>query len=64
MESITKHRIVSVDPDSPAYDAGIEAGDFLLSVNGEPIIDIIDYEQLTANEEITVLFSKEGGINL
>lgn len=58
MESITKHRIVSVDSDSPAYDAGIEAGDFLLSVNGEPIIDIIDYEQLTANEEITVLFLK------
>lgn len=59
MESIKKHRIVSVDPDSLAFEAGVEAGDVLLSVNGEQITDIIDYEDLITNEEVIIVFAKK-----
>lgn len=59
MENLKKHRILAVDKGSLAEEAGIEAGDFLLSVNGEKIVDIIDYEDLITNEEITVCFEKE-----
>ncbi|MBQ9832663.1 MAG: DUF512 domain-containing protein [Clostridia bacterium] len=58
MENKTKHKIISVDNDSPASELGITAGDFLLSVNGEKIVDIIDYEQLISNENVVMCFEK------
>ena len=47
------HQIISdVLPGSPAERAGLLRGDTLLSINGEPVIDLVDYEYLTANETI------------
>lgn len=43
-----EQRIVEVTPGSPAARAGVAAGDTLLSVNDEPVLDLIDYEYLTA----------------
>lgn len=40
--------ITYVVPGSPADYAGILSGDVLLSINGEPVLDLIDYEHLTA----------------
>ena len=45
-----KNVITSVMPDSIAEEVGIEENDILLSVNGEKIVDIIDYRFLTNDE--------------
>lgn len=37
-------KIHSVKPDSPAFHAGIKAGEALLSINGHEICDILDYQ--------------------
>lgn len=61
-------RIASVVPDSPAYDAGFEAGCFVTSVDGSPVRDVIDWRWLSAEEAITVgyrdLDGDEGSIEL
>ena len=38
------HRIVSIDPHSPASRAGIRPGDRLSSVNGETVVDGVTLE--------------------
>ncbi len=56
-----KHKILSVDPDSIAEEMGIEGGDYLLSINDEPVEDIFDYRFMTNEEELTVLIEKADG---
>ena len=50
-------RIQSVSPGSPAAAAGINAGDHILSINKEPVLDEIDYQALSAEEKLTVTVS-------
>ena len=38
-----KHKIQAVEPGSIAEELELEAGDFLLSINGNEIEDIFDY---------------------
>ena len=55
-------RILSVTPGSPADQAGIRADELILSINGEPILDEIDYQALSAEKKldvVTVSDSKE-----
>ncbi len=47
-------RIASVEVDSPAYDAGFEAGCYVVSVDGHPIRDLIDWRWLTSEDCIAV----------
>lgn len=55
-------QIVSdVLPGSPAELAGIETGDALLEIDGEPVIDLVDYEHLTAREGFTLETRKKTG---
>ena len=56
-----KNVITSVMPDSIAAEVGIEENDILLSVNGEKIVDIIDYRFLTNDEEIVLEIQKPNG---
>lgn len=56
-----KNVITSVMPDSIAEEVGIEENDILLSVNGEKIVDIIDYRFLTNDEEIVLEIQKPNG---
>ncbi|KJU84443.1 PDZ/DHR/GLGF domain protein, partial [Candidatus Magnetobacterium bavaricum] len=42
MKDQPANKILSVDPDSPAAEAGIRPGDELLSINGNEINDEID----------------------
>ncbi|MEY8460800.1 DUF512 domain-containing protein [Eggerthellaceae bacterium 24-137] len=47
-------RIVAVEPESPADDAGFEPGCFLTSVDGRPLRDIIDWRWLASDDVIAV----------
>jgi putative radical SAM enzyme (TIGR03279 family) len=54
--------VVAVEPDSLAEEAGIEAGDRLLEINGETVLDQLSYQFLISQRdetELTVL-SPEG----
>ncbi len=55
------HLIVSVDPGSIGEELGITKGCHLLSIDGEEIHDIIDYEQLTTGESISMCFAEPDG---
>ena len=54
------HIIVSVDDRSPAKKAGIRAGDRLARINGETVIDFLDYQQLTAERKLKVDVLRDG----
>ena len=42
------HLILGVQPHGVAYRRGIRAGDSLVAINGEPILDEIDYQALSS----------------
>ena len=44
--------ICGVDPGPPAENAGIQVGEELISINGDPVVDLIDYEFLTASSRL------------
>ena len=52
--------ITRVEADSPAAREGLRAGDRLLSVNGEPVKDLIDYEALSVRSRLIVEVEREG----
>ena len=56
--------IRTVDPDSLAAEAGLQAGDRVLSVNGQPIRDPVDYRFQTTDDfvELEVIHDGEQGI--
>jgi len=57
-----KQQVISdVLPGSPAERVGLSRGDVLLSINGEPVIDLVDYEHLTASERLTLEIQKCDG---
>jgi len=57
-----KQQIISdVLPGSPAERVGLSKGDVLLSINGELVIDLVDYEHLTASERLTLEIQKCDG---
>ncbi|HLW02829.1 MAG TPA: DUF512 domain-containing protein [Ktedonobacterales bacterium] len=43
-----------VIPDSPADLAGVQPGDLLRSINGQPVRDLVDYRFYQADEELTL----------
>lgn len=58
---INKHRVEKVKEDSIAMELGIEPGDLLLEINGNPVEDIFDFQYYTEDEYIEVLIEKENG---
>lgn len=56
--------VTGVRDDSPAYDAGIEAGMRILEVNGRPLQDMIDWlwEASDGSVELTVLDPTDGTV--
>ena len=55
---LENHIIKAVDPGSIAEELGVEPGDILLSINGEPVEDIFDYQFMTQEEELDVAIRK------
>lgn len=56
-----KIKICIVQPGSIAEEAGIEAGDFLLSINKQNLKDIFDYRYFQASEELILEIEKPDG---
>ena len=54
-------RIVSVFPGSLAARHGIQSGETLLSISGTPVLDLVDYQFLTARPSLELLLEKEDG---
>ncbi|WP_461569861.1 DUF512 domain-containing protein [Thermincola ferriacetica] len=50
-----------VEPDSIAAEAGLEKGDVIRSVNGNPVTDLIDYKFLTTDEFLEIEVLKKSG---
>ncbi len=53
--------IASVDKDSPAWDAGFEAGYAISEIDGHPIHDIIDWRWYSADDEMEVTYITPDG---
>ncbi|HEY1951838.1 MAG TPA: DUF512 domain-containing protein [Gemmatimonadaceae bacterium] len=47
-------KVSHIDPDSIADELGIQPGTELLTVNGRPLSDFLDWEFLTADEELVI----------
>ena len=56
-----KHRVEAVSADSIGQELGIRPGDMILSINGQEVEDIFDYEFLCREEEIELLVETREG---
>lgn len=54
-------KIASVDPGSPAWEAGFEVGDGIEAVDGHPLADILDWQWLTAQDECVISYVGKDG---
>ena len=54
-------KITYVEPGSIAEEAGIEAGDFLVALNGKKVNDILEYKFITADTDYEVTIKKADG---
>ncbi len=55
------HRIVEADRNALGYIHGLRSGDEILRINGEEVIDEIDYQALTGEKRIDILVRRPGG---
>lgn len=58
---IHEHTVKGIRPGSIADELGIEAGDRLLSINGQVIEDIFDYQFFCEDEDLLILIEKKNG---
>ena len=56
-----KEIIRSIDAGSPAHKRRIHPGDRLVSVNGNPIHDVLDYKYHTYEEKLVLELERPGG---
>lgn len=54
-------RIAAVEKDSPADAAGIRKGEFLVSINGNEIKDVLDYRFYMTDEKLRIVLEGENG---
>ena len=56
-----EHLITAVENGSPAQRHGLEAGDILCAINGETIVDEIDYQALIASSRLKLQLIRKDG---
>jgi len=47
-------KVLALEPDSPAARAGVQLGDVITHVNGQPVLDIVDFAFLSAGEQVAL----------
>lgn len=57
------HQIHSVEPGGIADQCGLRPGDTLLAINGEAVVDQIDYQYLTASEALVLTVATKDGVS-
>ena len=55
-------KIIGVDADSLAARAGIRAGDYLISIDGHDIRDVLDYRFFLAEKKIRLLIHRDADL--
>lgn len=53
--------ILAIEPGSIAAELGLQAGDRLVSLNGEPVRDLLDYQLLAGDEELLLEIERADG---
>ena len=53
-------RVLTLDPDMAAAEAGVRVRDVVTHVNGQPVLDIVDFAFLSAGEYVTLDVEREG----
>lgn len=56
-----KQVITGVESGSVAERSGLRSGDMILTINGEPVIDVIDYQALSAQPELMLSIEHPDG---
>lgn len=54
--------ISNVDEDSAAWEAGVRAGDELVSIDSKPVRDLLDYQYLCMADELNLELRRDGRI--
>ncbi len=53
-------KVLALEPGSPADLAGVRLGDTITHVNGQPVLDIVDFAFLSAGETVTLDMLRDG----
>ena len=53
--------ITAIDRHSPAERAGVQVGEQLLSINGHPIVDVLDYKFFSYDTRLELVLREEDG---
>lgn len=61
MDALEKAVVKRVETGSIAEEAGVQPGDVIAAVNGEPLLDILDFKYRTADDMFTVEVHKING---
>jgi putative radical SAM enzyme (TIGR03279 family) len=52
--------VTGIEPDSPASESGLQAGDRILRINGQPIRDVIDFQFAAADDGLAMVVERSG----
>lgn len=61
MKKYNGHKITAVEPGSIGEELELEPGDILLTIDGEEIEDIFDYDYMTDSDSFVMVVRKENG---